>query len=130
MWDELHHSGMFLQGKQADAPQEALQVLDIVLRELPTSRYVSKWICYSMCFVSFPECRSFLFFHLLAKFLSSIVGIFQWAVHSIHLIWGGENHSVKGLKAGVVSIKVFVPHRWAFLLILVSSVHCFVSLHN
>ncbi|PHT79858.1 Protein argonaute 1B [Capsicum annuum] len=30
---------MFLQGRQADAPQEALQVLDIVLRELPTSRY-------------------------------------------------------------------------------------------
>ncbi|CAF2218688.1 hypothetical protein YC2023_093892 [Brassica napus] len=36
---DLHHLGMFLQGKQADAPQEALQVLDIVLRELPTSKY-------------------------------------------------------------------------------------------
>ncbi|GAB2292537.1 argonaute 1 [Dionaea muscipula] len=36
---DLHHLGMFLQGRQADAPQEALQVLDIVLRELPTSRY-------------------------------------------------------------------------------------------
>ncbi|KAJ4962028.1 hypothetical protein NE237_021938 [Protea cynaroides] len=36
---DLHHLGLFLQGKQADAPQEALQVLDIVLRELPTSRY-------------------------------------------------------------------------------------------
>ncbi|KAJ0229175.1 Protein argonaute 1 [Hirschfeldia incana] len=35
---DLHHLGMFLQGKQADAPQEALQVLDIVLRELPTSK--------------------------------------------------------------------------------------------
>ncbi|KAJ8559744.1 hypothetical protein K7X08_003802 [Anisodus acutangulus] len=35
----LHHLEMFLQGRQADAPQEALQVLDIVLRELPTSRY-------------------------------------------------------------------------------------------
>ncbi|KAK6128215.1 hypothetical protein DH2020_038041 [Rehmannia glutinosa] len=35
---DLHHLGMFLQGRQADAPQ-ALQVLDIVLRELPTSRY-------------------------------------------------------------------------------------------
>jgi eukaryotic translation initiation factor 2C len=29
---------MFLAGRQADAPQEALQVLDIVLRELPTAR--------------------------------------------------------------------------------------------
>ncbi|GFP93558.1 histidine kinase 5 [Phtheirospermum japonicum] len=29
-------------GKQADAPQEALQVLDIVLRELPTSRFPDK----------------------------------------------------------------------------------------
>lgn len=37
---DLHHLGMFLQGRQADAPQEALQVLDIVLRELPTSRYL------------------------------------------------------------------------------------------
>ncbi|KZV34777.1 protein argonaute 1A-like [Dorcoceras hygrometricum] len=36
---DLHHLGMFLQGRQTDAPQEALQVLDIVLRELPTSRY-------------------------------------------------------------------------------------------
>ncbi|KAL9266760.1 argonaute 1-like protein, partial [Drosera capensis] len=36
---DLHHLGMFLQGGQADAPQEALQVLDIVLRELPTARY-------------------------------------------------------------------------------------------
>ncbi|KAE8663941.1 Protein argonaute 1A [Hibiscus syriacus] len=36
---DLHHLGLFLQGKQADAPQEALQVLDIVLRELPTTRY-------------------------------------------------------------------------------------------
>ncbi|XP_024989726.1 protein argonaute 1-like [Cynara cardunculus var. scolymus] len=36
---DLHHLGMFLQGRQADAPQEALQVLDIVLRELPTNRY-------------------------------------------------------------------------------------------
>lgn len=37
---DLHHLGLFLEGKQADAPQEALQVLDIVLRELPTSKYV------------------------------------------------------------------------------------------
>ncbi|KAI3937803.1 hypothetical protein MKW98_009888 [Papaver atlanticum] len=36
---DLHHLRMFLQGKQVDAPQEALQVLDIVLHELPTSRY-------------------------------------------------------------------------------------------
>ncbi|KAK1384139.1 Argonaute 1 [Heracleum sosnowskyi] len=36
---DLHHLEMFLKGRQADAPQEALQVLDIVLRELPTSRY-------------------------------------------------------------------------------------------
>ncbi|XP_044477093.1 protein argonaute 1-like isoform X2 [Mangifera indica] len=36
---DLHHLGLFLQGRQPDAPQEALQVLDIVLRELPTTRY-------------------------------------------------------------------------------------------
>jgi eukaryotic translation initiation factor 2C len=36
---DLHHLGEFLQGRQADAPQEALQVLDIVLRELPTQRF-------------------------------------------------------------------------------------------
>jgi eukaryotic translation initiation factor 2C len=35
---DLHHLAMFLSGRQADAPQEALQVLDIVLRELPTAR--------------------------------------------------------------------------------------------
>ncbi|XP_042392893.1 protein argonaute 1B-like [Zingiber officinale] len=37
---DLHHLGMFLAGRQADAPQEALQVLDIVLRELPTARFL------------------------------------------------------------------------------------------
>ncbi|XP_052183641.1 protein argonaute 1 [Diospyros lotus] len=36
---DLHHLGLFLEGRLADAPQEALQVLDIVLRELPTMRY-------------------------------------------------------------------------------------------
>ncbi|KAH8958404.1 hypothetical protein BDL97_06G022200 [Sphagnum fallax] len=36
---DLHHLRQFLAGAQADAPQEALQVLDIVLRELPTHRY-------------------------------------------------------------------------------------------
>ncbi|CAL5209616.1 unnamed protein product [Lathyrus oleraceus] len=35
----LHHLGKFLAGKRADAPQEALQILDIVLRELSTKRY-------------------------------------------------------------------------------------------
>ncbi|VAI68922.1 unnamed protein product [Triticum turgidum subsp. durum] len=34
---DLHHLAMFLAGRQPDAPQEALQVLDIVLRELPTA---------------------------------------------------------------------------------------------
>ncbi|KAM0838400.1 hypothetical protein ACQ4PT_060985 [Festuca glaucescens] len=36
---DLHHLAMFLAGKLPDAPQEAIQVLDIVLRELPTARY-------------------------------------------------------------------------------------------
>ena len=43
---DLHHLGLFLQGRIADAPQEALQVLDIVLRELPTSRYKN---VYTIC---------------------------------------------------------------------------------
>ncbi|KAM0874017.1 hypothetical protein ACQ4PT_037690 [Festuca glaucescens] len=36
---DLHHLAMFLAGKLPDAPQDAIQVLDIVLRELPTARY-------------------------------------------------------------------------------------------
>lgn len=36
---DLHHLGEFLSGRQLDAPQDALQVLDIVLRELPTERF-------------------------------------------------------------------------------------------
>ncbi|KAM7488360.1 hypothetical protein LguiB_025844 [Lonicera macranthoides] len=35
----LHHLGQFLAGRRADAPQEALQILDIVLRELSSKRY-------------------------------------------------------------------------------------------
>nr|XP_010914964.1 protein argonaute PNH1 [Elaeis guineensis] len=38
---DLHHLRQFIAGKQADAPQEALQVLDIVLRELSCQRYIS-----------------------------------------------------------------------------------------
>ncbi|CAM0947478.1 unnamed protein product [Alopecurus aequalis] len=36
---DLHRLGLFLAGRLAEAPQEALQVLDIVLRELPSARY-------------------------------------------------------------------------------------------
>ncbi|XP_010259157.1 PREDICTED: protein argonaute 10-like isoform X2 [Nelumbo nucifera] len=36
---DLHHLGQFLAGKRADSSQEALQILDIVLRELSTRRY-------------------------------------------------------------------------------------------
>ncbi|RCV09086.1 hypothetical protein SETIT_1G378700v2 [Setaria italica] len=36
---DLHRLEMFLAGRHAEAPQEALQVLDIVLRELPSARY-------------------------------------------------------------------------------------------
>ena len=35
---DLHHLRQFIAGRQADAPQEALQVLDIVLRELANQR--------------------------------------------------------------------------------------------
>lgn len=35
----MHHLRQFLVGKRADAPQEAFQVLDIVLRELSNKRY-------------------------------------------------------------------------------------------
>ncbi|XP_073014200.1 protein argonaute 10-like [Typha latifolia] len=35
----MHHLSQFLGGKCADSPQEALQVLDIVLRQLSTKRY-------------------------------------------------------------------------------------------
>ncbi|XP_062229123.1 protein argonaute PNH1-like [Phragmites australis] len=38
---DLHHLREFIAGRQADAPQEALQVLDIVLRELGNKRYVA-----------------------------------------------------------------------------------------
>ncbi|KAL3626338.1 Protein argonaute 10 [Castilleja foliolosa] len=35
----LHHLGEFLAGKRADGPKEALQILDIVLRELSSKRF-------------------------------------------------------------------------------------------
>jgi eukaryotic translation initiation factor 2C len=40
---DLHHLRQFIAGRQADAPQEALQVLDIVLRELANQRYLFHW---------------------------------------------------------------------------------------
>ncbi|KAI4369657.1 hypothetical protein MLD38_018078 [Melastoma candidum] len=35
----MHHLNEFLGGKRADAPQDALQILDIVLRELSVKRF-------------------------------------------------------------------------------------------
>ncbi|KAJ6827225.1 putative protein argonaute PNH1 [Iris pallida] len=42
----LHHLRRFIEGKQADAPQDAIQVLDIVLRELSNQRYISVGRCF------------------------------------------------------------------------------------
>ncbi|ERN01425.1 hypothetical protein AMTRI_Chr03g147670 [Amborella trichopoda] len=36
---DLHHLQQFLQGMQMDCPQEAIQALDVVLRELPSRNY-------------------------------------------------------------------------------------------
>ncbi|GKV21484.1 hypothetical protein SLEP1_g31460 [Rubroshorea leprosula] len=36
---DLHQLRLFLEGRQADAPQEALKVLGIVLRKMPNTRY-------------------------------------------------------------------------------------------
>lgn len=36
---DLHHLRRFMEGKQADVPQDAVQVLDIVLRELSNQRW-------------------------------------------------------------------------------------------
>lgn len=41
----LHHLSEFLAGKRTDAPHEALQILDIVLRELPNQRWMNGF-CY------------------------------------------------------------------------------------
>ncbi|KAJ4977626.1 hypothetical protein NE237_008406 [Protea cynaroides] len=36
---DLHHLKQFLAGRQADAPYETIQALDVVLRELPSNKY-------------------------------------------------------------------------------------------
>lgn len=38
---DLHRLGMFLTGKRAEAPQEALQVLDIMLPSCPLQDYAA-----------------------------------------------------------------------------------------
>nr|DAD27035.1 TPA_asm: hypothetical protein HUJ06_028503 [Nelumbo nucifera] len=38
---DLHHLRQFLAGKQANSPQDSLQILDIVLREISNQRYIS-----------------------------------------------------------------------------------------
>ncbi|XP_010249941.1 PREDICTED: protein argonaute PNH1-like [Nelumbo nucifera] len=38
---DMHHLHQFLAGKQVDTPQDALQILDIVLREVSSQRYIS-----------------------------------------------------------------------------------------
>ena len=36
---DIHHLKQFLAGRQMDAPQETIQVLDIVLRAAPSEKY-------------------------------------------------------------------------------------------
>lgn len=43
----MHHLGQFLAGKRSDGPKEALQILDIVLRELSMKRYGKLRVKYS-----------------------------------------------------------------------------------
>ncbi|KAF8400717.1 hypothetical protein HHK36_014017 [Tetracentron sinense] len=43
---DMYHLRQFLAGKQADAPQEVLQILDIVLRELSSQRYIAIGRCF------------------------------------------------------------------------------------
>ncbi|OAY78984.1 Protein argonaute MEL1 [Ananas comosus] len=38
---DLHHLQQFLDGQQRDMPQETIQVLDVVLRETPSTKYVT-----------------------------------------------------------------------------------------
>ncbi|KAJ6852286.1 protein argonaute MEL1-like [Iris pallida] len=38
---DLHHLKQFLQGRQHDTPQDTIQVLDVVLRETPSTNYVN-----------------------------------------------------------------------------------------
>ncbi|GAV57543.1 PAZ domain-containing protein/Piwi domain-containing protein [Cephalotus follicularis] len=55
----MYHLGQFLAGKRADAPQEALQILDIVLRGLSTKRYIflyiTSWYISDMASAAFIE---------------------------------------------------------------------------
>lgn len=55
---ELHHLRRFIAGKQADAPQEALHVLDIVLREVSSQRCPTFNSSYLL-----RSCSLFTFFH-------------------------------------------------------------------
>ena len=66
---DLHHLGLFLQGRQTDAPQEALQVLDIVLRELPTTRFLLQFFLLLFITIFSPCCDFF------AYWIFDVVGI-------------------------------------------------------
>nr|GEY32569.1 protein argonaute 1-like [Tanacetum cinerariifolium] len=47
---DLHHLGMFLARRQADATQKGLQVLDIMLQELSNNR--ERYLCKTIYFLS------------------------------------------------------------------------------
>ncbi|XP_074558226.1 protein argonaute PNH1-like [Curcuma longa] len=53
---DLHHLRQFIAGRQTDAPREALQVLDIVLRELSNQRYISVGRCFYSPDIRKPQC--------------------------------------------------------------------------
>ena len=62
----MYHLGQFLAGKRADAPQEALQILDIVLRELSSKRYNFSWSLHFI--LNFVAC---IFVILESSFINS-----------------------------------------------------------
>lgn len=48
---DLHRLRQFLQGDQVDVPQEALQALDIVLRELPATKDGYSYLVLSLAYM-------------------------------------------------------------------------------
>lgn len=80
---DLHHLGLFLEGRQSDAPQEALQVLDIVLRELPTTRLLIKHSYF--CIEYILVCSAYV--AAAAKCTFNCVGIVQLEDPFTPLIW-------------------------------------------
>lgn len=101
---DLHHLQQFLHGRQRDAPQETIQVLDVVFRTKPSFKLVYTKLFYHCIYYADGNDDYFLF-----PDTQLLEGLFS------RLLWGNPVNWVMVLSTGGDITKVYDLYKWVSL---------------